>query len=67
MWREAADHLLTQAGVNVVYHTLVTAALCDGDKVEGVEAWTKQGSARVTAKLTIDASGDADVAAMAGR
>jgi hypothetical protein len=32
-----------------------------------VEAWTKQGRARVTAKLTIDASGDADVAAMAGR
>ncbi len=67
MWREAADHLLTQAGVNVLYHALVTAALCDGDKVEGVEAWTKQGRARVTAKLTIDASGDADVAAMAGR
>jgi hypothetical protein len=66
MWREAADHLLMQAGVNVLYHTLVTATLCDGDKVEGVEAWTKQGRARVTAKLTIDASGDADVAAMAG-
>jgi hypothetical protein len=67
MWRDAADHLLTQAGVSVLYHTLVTATLCDGDKVEGVEAWTKQGRARVTAKLTIDSSGDADVAAMAGR
>jgi hypothetical protein len=67
MWREAADHLLTQAGVNVLYHTLVTATLCDGDKIEGAEAWTKHGRARVTAKLTIDASGDADVAAMAGR
>jgi DNA invertase Pin-like site-specific DNA recombinase len=63
MWREAADHLLMQAGVNVVYHALVTATLCNGDKVEGVEVWTKQGRARVTAKLTIDASGDADVAA----
>jgi hypothetical protein len=30
-------------------------------------AWTKQGRARVEAKLVIDASGDADVAAMAGR
>jgi flavin-dependent dehydrogenase len=49
MWREAADHLLTQAGVNVLYHALVTATLCDGDKVEGVEAWTKQGRVRVTA------------------
>jgi flavin-dependent dehydrogenase len=67
MWREAADHLLTGASVTVLYHALVTATLCNGDKVEGVEAWTKQGRARVTAKLTIDASGDADVAAMAGR
>ena len=31
MWREAADHLLTQAGVDVLYHALVTATLCDGD------------------------------------
>jgi glycine/D-amino acid oxidase-like deaminating enzyme len=67
MWREAADHLLAQAGVKVLYHTLVTDTLVDGDKVEGVVAWTKQGRARVTAKLVIDASGDADVAALAGR
>jgi hypothetical protein len=39
MWREATDYLFTQARVNVVfYHTIVTATLCDGDKVEGVEA-----------------------------
>ena len=29
-------------------------------------AWTKQGRAEIRAKLTIDASGDADVAALAG-
>jgi flavin-dependent dehydrogenase len=43
MWREAADHLLMQAGVNVLYHTLVTATLCDGDKVEGVEGLDQAG------------------------
>jgi glycine/D-amino acid oxidase-like deaminating enzyme len=67
MWREAADQLLSEAGVKVLYHTLVTDALVDGDRVEGVLGWTKEGRARVTAKLVIDASGDADVAALAGR
>lgn len=66
MWREAADHLVTQSGVKVLYHTLVTDALMDGGRIVGVTAWTKQGRARIAAKLVIDASGDADVAALAG-
>jgi hypothetical protein len=66
VWREAADHLLAEAGVQVLYHTLVTDTLRNGERIEGVIAWTKQGRARVTARLVIDASGDADVAAMAG-
>ena len=66
VWREAADHLLAEAGVQVLYHTLVTDTLRNGEHIEGVIAWTKQGRARVTARLVIDASGDADVAAMAG-
>jgi glycine/D-amino acid oxidase-like deaminating enzyme len=66
MWREAADHLIAQSGVQVLFHTLVTDALMEGERVRGVSAWTKQGRARVTAKLVIDASGDADVAALAG-
>jgi FAD dependent oxidoreductase len=66
VWREAADHLLAEAGVRVLYHTLVTDTLRNGEHIEGVIAWTKQGRARVTARLVIDASGDADVAAMAG-
>ena len=27
MWREAADHLLREAGVSVLFHTVVTGAL----------------------------------------
>jgi glycine/D-amino acid oxidase-like deaminating enzyme len=66
VWREAADHLLREAGVHVFFHTLVTEVLLDGDKVEGVSAYTKQGRLDVRAKLVVDASGDADVVAMAG-
>ncbi|GJD49712.1 Thiamine thiazole synthase [Methylobacterium crusticola] len=67
VWREAADALLAEAGVQVLYHTVVVGALVEGDeRVEGVVAYTKQGSAHIRAKVTVDASGDADVVAMAG-
>lgn len=66
LWREAADHLLREAGVQVFYHSTVVRVLLDADRVGGVVAYTKQGELRVHAKLTIDASGDADLVAMAG-
>ena len=66
MWREAADHLLREAGVSVLFHTVVTGALLDGERVTGATAWSKEGPVELRAKLTIDASGDADLVAMAG-
>lgn len=66
VWREAADALLQEAGVTVLFHSTVIDALSEGERIGGVMVWTKQGRGRVTAKVTIDASGDGDVAAMAG-
>jgi hypothetical protein len=66
VWREAGDHFLGEAGVRVLFHTTVIDVLTEGEQVRGVLAWTKQGRAEIRAKLTIDASGDADVAALAG-
>ena len=63
VWREAADFLLRDAGVTILFHTLVTEVLSEGDRVAGVSAYTKQGRLRVRARLTIDASGDAAAAA----
>jgi hypothetical protein len=37
-----------------------------GEKADGVTAYTKEGLLEVRAKVTVDASGDADVIAMAG-
>ena len=66
-WREAGDHLLTQAGVRIFLHTLVTDVLIEGgERIAGVVASAKQGKLDIRAKLTVDASGDADVAEMAG-
>jgi glycine/D-amino acid oxidase-like deaminating enzyme len=66
VWREAADHLLREAGVQVLFHGTVTGALMEGDRVQGLSVFTKQGPLSLKAKMTIDASGDADVLAMAG-
>lgn len=67
VWREAADHLLLEAGVKVLLHTTVTDVLLEGgERVEGVIAYSKQGKLRIEAQIVIDASGDADVVAMSG-
>jgi hypothetical protein len=67
VWRETADAMLVDAGVTVIYHAIATKVLMDGgEAVGGVLAWTKQGPLDIRAVLTIDASGDADVVAMAG-
>ena len=66
VWREAADHLLAEAGARVLFHSTVVDILKEGEQVEGVVAWTKQGRLEIEATMTIDASGDADVAALAG-
>lgn len=66
VWREAADHLLCETGVEVLYHSTVTGAMLDGDRVAGLAVSTKQGPLRIDAEVVIDASGDADVVAMAG-
>ena len=66
-WRESADELLAASGVNVLLHTLVTATVMDeGKRLVGVRAHSKQGPIEIRAKLTVDASGDADLFAMSG-
>ncbi|OGA72977.1 MAG: FAD-dependent oxidoreductase [Betaproteobacteria bacterium RIFCSPLOWO2_12_FULL_65_14] len=66
VWREAADHLLREAGVEVYLHSTVTEVLLEGERVQGLRAYSKQGKLTIRARITIDASGDADVVAMAG-
>lgn len=66
IWREAADAVLRDAGVRVVFHAVATGVHMEGDHVQGLSVWTKQGLLDVRAKMVVDASGDADVVAMAG-
>jgi len=65
-WRETADTFVTEAGVEVLFHTVVTGVILEGERVVGVQAYTKEGPLAIEADVTIDASGDADLVAMAG-
>lgn len=60
------EKLATDAGVRILYHTFVVDTLTEGDRVTGVVAVNKGGFVRLQARVIIDASGDADVAAAAG-
>jgi hypothetical protein len=66
MWRETADELLTAAGVRILFHTVVSGVLMDGDRVRGVIIESNAGASSITARRVIDASGDAAVIARAG-
>lgn len=58
--------LLQQAGVQIVLHAWVAQPLLDGQRICGARLLTKEGMINVPARVTIDATGDADVAAAAG-
>ena len=66
LWRDTADDLRVHEGVDVIYHATATGVLLNGDRIGSVQLWTKQGPLQVRAEVTIDASGDADLVAMAG-
>ena len=62
LWERLAEH----AGVELLLHTWVTGVRVDGGRVTAIRLWNKGGARWVEASVVIDASGDADVAAMAG-
>jgi len=55
-----------QAGAEVLFNTIVTGAIVEGNHVRGVVAATRYGPAAVLARTIIDATGDGDVAFFAG-
>lgn len=57
---------LDQVGCKYLVHLSAADALMDGDRVTGVVVPTKQGLATISAKVTVDCTGDADVAYFAG-
>lgn len=60
------EELAREAGARLLFHTFVVDAVREGDRLAGVIAANKRGLVHLEARVVIDASGDADVAAAAG-
>ena len=76
-WRHAAtfdreamkwtlEEMMTEAGVELWYYSLVVDAIVEDDAVLGAIVESKAGREGVLARVVVDASGDGDVAARAG-
>ncbi|MEA2677761.1 MAG: hypothetical protein QOJ81_1902 [Chloroflexota bacterium] len=62
----AWEELAATAGVELLLHTWVTGVRVEEGRVSGVRVWNKGGERWIGADVVVDASGDADVAALAG-
>jgi len=58
--------MLEDAGVEILLHVMATDVILKGEKIEGVITESKGGRGAILARVVIDATGDADICAMAG-
>jgi glycine/D-amino acid oxidase-like deaminating enzyme len=62
----AADRMLSEAKVRVLYQTWACEPVVEGDRISGVVIQNKSGRQAIEASVVIDATGDGDVFAAAG-
>jgi hypothetical protein len=62
----AAEKLCLEAGVDLLYHVQLDVPLMDGERIDGVLMLGKSGLTAHRAKVFVDTTGDADLAARAG-
>ena len=64
--KHVLDLMVREAGVEVLFQTHVVSVVQDNDRLVGVIVESKSGRHAILAKMIIDATGDGDVAALAG-
>ncbi len=65
-WKCLLVQLMREAGVRFLLHSQVVDTVRQGDRICGVMVENKSGRQRIEADVTIDCSGDGDVAARGG-
>ena len=60
------ERLAEEAGVELLLHTWATGVRLEDGVLRGIRIWNKGGERWLEAEVTVDASGDADVCALAG-
>ncbi|GAB4521905.1 MAG: FAD-dependent oxidoreductase [Anaerolineae bacterium] len=66
MLRIVWEQLALQAGVRLLYHSFCTDVIREGQRITGVVVDGKRGLMKLTARVVIDCTGDADVSHQAG-
>ncbi|HYF92546.1 MAG TPA: FAD-dependent oxidoreductase [Symbiobacteriaceae bacterium] len=61
-----AMELCAEAGVELLLHSVVTGVVSEGDALQGIVVHNKSGRMELDARVVIDATGDGDVAVLAG-
>ena len=65
-FKRAADAILLEAGVEILYHTQVADVVASRGRIDSVIASNKAGLVAIQPRIVIDCTGDGDVAAWAG-
>ena len=60
------DDICEENNIDVLFDTVVTGSYVDNNTISGINCWNKGGFSDYVAKYYIDASGDADLAALSG-
>jgi len=60
------EKMVVTSGVQVLYHTIATNVLMDGNIIRGVFIENKSGRSVILAKVVIDCTGDGDIFHLAG-
>jgi glycine/D-amino acid oxidase-like deaminating enzyme len=59
-------HMLQEQGVDFLLHTYIAGTVTEGNLIKGVIVENKAGRQAILAQIVVDATGDADVAALSG-
>ena len=66
MFKYVADTMVQEAGIVPLLHCLGVQAIMEGNMIKGIITESKSGRQAILAKRIIDATGDADIANLAG-
>lgn len=66
MFKFIADQFVVESGITPLLHCLCVEAIVDAGRIQGVICESKSGRQAILAERVIDATGDADIAHLAG-
>lgn len=66
LFKYTADQLIQEAGIEPLLHCYGVAALMEGETITGIITESKSGRGAIRAERVVDATGDADIAHLAG-